>query len=366
MKEPVSIYIHIPFCRKKCYYCDFTSVCDIGGQDGYIGALQKEMAFYRDRLEGRPVRSVFIGGGTPSVLDVGNINAVFRSLDGFAVGADCEITVEGNPESLTAEKLSCFKDNGVNRLSIGLQSVNDKSLKAIGRLHTYDDFLHCLDRAVSLFDNINADVMIGVDASFDEFAHTVNTVVQLPLSHISCYALEVYPNSLLRQLIDGGTVTVTEDEDALADMYDYALDAFRRNGFDRYEISNFAKKDRQCIHNLNYWKCGDYVGLGVAAAGYLDGVRYTNTRSLDEYLSGITVKEKQIIDKNESMKEYLMLGLRLEEGVSLSEFYRRYGIPLTEAFDISCRADCLDLSDDRLAVRKDKFYALNYILSDLL
>ena len=365
-KEPISIYIHIPFCRRKCFYCDFTSMCNLSLQDRYIDCLVAEAERYLVKVGDVAVKSVFVGGGTPSVLSPDNIARLFDCIKKFNLLPDCEITVEGNPESLDKDKLSCFHANGVNRLSVGLQSVNDDSLKSIGRLHSYKDFLQCLDNACNFFDNINADLMIGVDSAFLKFRHTVDTVVKLPLKHLSFYALEIYPDSELRRLIDKGRVSVVEDEDILADMYDYACERLADNGFSRYEVSNFSRQS-PCRHNLNYWQCGEYIGLGVAASGYLNHIRYTNTHSLERYLKGGSVRtDCSYINRQESMREFLMLGLRLEQGISLSDFFNRYGRQLTEVFDISKCKDYLVQDGDSLRVCNDKFYALNYILTELL
>ena len=365
-KQPISIYIHIPFCKRKCFYCDFTSMCNLSLQDRYIDCLVAEADRYLSRVGNIAVKSVFVGGGTPSVLSENNITRLFDCIKKFNLLPDCEITVEGNPESLDRDKLRCFHLSGVNRLSVGLQSVNDDSLKKIGRLHSYNDFLRCLDNACNFFDNINADLMIGVDSTFDQFRHTVDTVVKLPLKHLSFYALEIYPDSVLRKLIDNGSVNVVQDEDVLADMYDYAHATLADNGFERYEVSNFSRQSPS-RHNLNYWQCGEYIGLGVSASGYLNHIRYTNTHSLEKYLKGGSVRtDCNYINRQESMREFLMLGLRLEQGVSLSDFYARYGTQLYEVFDITKCRDCLVQEGDTLRVREDKFYSLNYILTELL
>lgn len=369
MKDKYSIYVHIPFCKARCSYCAFVSDTDYSVQLRYFAKLFEEIEYYSDKT--KPIYTVYIGGGTPSSVDFIYIDALFQKLrDCFDLSQTEEITVECNPESTSDEMLSCLKRNGVTRLSFGLQSVNDKTLRFIGRLHNYAQFVDALGRARAKgFANVNADLIIGLPETHADFIRSVQTAVQLPLEHISLYALELHERTPLYQRLNGVS-PFSDDEQA--DMYDEAVELLASHGFARYEISNFAKSGFESKHNLHYWQEGYYYGFGVAAAGFLPGVRTVNELVLRSYLD--TAVEylndylSEYIDTREVANEFVMLGLRLEKGISVSEFAERFGVDFWKFFSTAngLRERGFLIADgDRVRIPADKFYVANSILAEL-
>ncbi len=369
MKDNYSIYVHIPFCKARCGYCAFSSCTDFDLQKRYFDKLFEEVDRYSDRS--KKIYTLYLGGGTPSAVSIRYLDALFARLDNrFDLSQLVEATAECNPESATEELLDCLKSNGVNRVSFGLQSVNDRTLKFIGRLHGYGDFLRALDRARAHgFGNVNADLILGLPETRADFLHSVQTVCDLPLRHVSLYALELHEGTTLYARLQGQS-PFSDDEQA--DMYGEAAEILAAKGFDRYEISNFAHKGSECKHNLNYWREGRYFAFGAAASGFVGDVRYTNPWSVSEYLACPTETLRdgatEYVSREEQANEFAMLGLRLESGVSLSEFAERYGADFRSFFKSADRliAEGYLVTDgDRLRVPADKFYVVNSILAEL-
>ena len=368
-RDKYSIYVHIPFCKARCGYCAFSSCTDLNFQKRYFDKLCDEIEYFSDRSV--PIYTVYLGGGTPSVVQTSYLDALFAKLnDCFDLSQAVETTVECNPESTGEQLLNCLKNNGVNRLSFGLQSVNDATLKKIGRLHTFDGFLNALNEARAFgFDNVSADLIIGLPESHRDFLHSVQTVAALPLTHVSVYALELYENTALYNALNGRK-PFSDDEQA--DMYDEAVDVLAKHGFCRYEISNFAKQGMESKHNLNYWREGRYFAFGAAASGFVKDVRYVNSFSVNDYLSTPTQLlhqgEREQISLREQANEFAMLGLRLESGVDTTEFADRYGVDFFEFFSAARRLKkdgFLSVNGNRVRVPADKFYVLNSILAEL-
>lgn len=363
------IYVHIPFCKARCHYCAFSSCCDYGMQREYFDKLFEEIQARADKSV--KISTIYLGGGTPSSVETKYLDELFCKLnDCFDLSDVMETTVECNPESVTEHLLACLKRNGVNRLSFGLQSVNDATLKRIGRIHRYADFVTALNLARNCgFENINADLIVGLPESAEDFYKSVQTVSSLPLTHVSVYALELHEDSPIYNLCK---TKYSFDDDTLADMYDYAVSVLVRGGFERYEISNFAKRERRCRHNLNYWDEGRYFAFGASASGFVGDVRYTNPYGVSDYVSTPTDKLLTAGDKltlSEQANEYVMLRLRLKEGVDLAEFQRRYNSDFLKFFPNAQRQieqGLLVLSDGYAYVPEDKFYVVNSILADLL
>ena len=361
-----SIYIHIPFCRARCSYCAFSSCTDLSLQEAYFAKLFDEISAYE--LPEKRIGTVFLGGGTPSAVDGKYIVRLFDLLRSrFDLADDCEITTEANPESATYDKLALFRDVGVNRISFGLQSLNNATLAKIGRLHTSEQFLQVLDNALAVgFTNINADLMLGLPESHADFLHTVDTAVRLPLSHLSLYALELYPDAPLYAIRN----QIPSDQDYLADLYDQAVARFAEAGFMRYETSNFARDGKRCKHNLNYWHEGRYYGFGASASGFVGDVRYDNVRDIRDYIAADNVRvnaETESLDTQAN--EYAMLALRLADGVDLAEFRTRYGQDFFTYFDSANRLlqqGCLQVVGGSVVIPDDKYYVANAILSELV
>ncbi len=336
--KSIGIYIHIPFCVRKCNYCDFLSAPgDEKTQELYFRALKNQIRIASN--ENSPsVCSIFIGGGTPSIWKGEWIYELISCVrSSFNVEADAEITIECNPGTLTAEKLSFYKKAGINRLSIGLQSANNDSLRRLGRIHTWEEFLHSFSLARQAgFDNINIDIMSGLpDESFEKYKNTLQQVVKLNSEHISAYSL----------IIEEGTPFYAAklklpDEDTEREMYHYTKTFLHENGYERYEISNYAKSGKSCRHNKLYWTGVDYLGFGIGAASLYEGKRFKVVDSLTDYVKSIldegqtdeVITDIQYLSTQDKMEEFCFLGLRLMEGISMSEFEKRFGVPFLDIY----------------------------------
>lgn len=331
-KGPLGIYVHIPFCKKKCLYCDFLSAPATKGViEDYVTALcariGKEKETYREYL----VRTVFFGGGTPSLLTVAQLEKIMTRLrENFALAKDAEITLEANPGTLDEEKLAGYRHLGINRLSIGLQSAHDEELSALGRIHTREEFLQNYAAARKAgFSNINVDLMSALPGQTTErWRDTLRQVAELSPEHISAYSLMIEEGTPFWERYGktanppGFLALPTEEEERL--MYEETESILRQYGYHRYEISNYAKPGRECLHNTGYWKRTDYAGFGLGAASLVDNVRWKNTDDLAEYLD----PEKpcrmkcRTLSCTEQMEEFMFLGLRLSSGVAVADFRR--------------------------------------------
>ena len=339
------IYIHIPFCVSKCRYCDFVSFpCDVDTKKQYVNALIKEMTIAAKEMPDRQYSSVFIGGGTPSTLEVGEIARIMKALsENYDIAPDAEITIEANPGTVDAEKLKEYRECGINRLSMGLQSATPHILKALGRIHTTDDFIKGVELAkAARFTNINADLMYGLpEQSTEDFLKAIKTAVGTGVKHISAYSLIVEENTPLYFDINGGGVLLPGEDEAF-EMYEQGKALLESLGFHRYEISNYAQTGYESSHNLNYWNNGEYLGLGLNShsAMHIDGkwLRWANKSEFDEYLADIEdgkrplADEPQNIERAEEMFECVMLGLRKTAGITNAEFEERFGESLYTAF----------------------------------
>ena len=375
MIKNYGIYVHIPFCKARCGYCAFSSCTDYDLVPKYFNKLFEEIEHYGDKHfrdnQHTSIQSIYIGGGTPSSVDKNLLNDLFDKLRAnFDLSQVVEVTVECNPESVTEELLRCLKANGVNRLSFGLQSVNDTTLKRIGRLHNYAQFEKSLKLARQLgFTNINADLIVGLPESATEFYHSVEVVAKSDLQHVSVYALELHEGTALYNLCKA---QYPFDEDELADMYDGACQILAKYGFKRYEISNFAQSGKESKHNLNYWQEGRCFAFGASASGFIGDVRYTNPFEIKRYLTTpvkLLHADCETLSSDEQANEFVMLGLRLSEGVSLSEFQSRYGADFFAFFPNARRLQELGLLQEqssRVTVPPDKLYVVNSILVELL
>ncbi|MDD5018381.1 MAG: radical SAM family heme chaperone HemW, partial [Eubacteriales bacterium] len=272
----LGLYIHIPFCRRKCHYCNFVSFPGMDGVfDRYIDAVISEARQYQNCLSKRSVDTVLIGGGTPSLLSPGQLQRLWRGLNDTYDMAPQEVTIEANPETLDDDKIAAYSKIGINRLSIGLQTHDNDILNCIGRRHTYETFLGAYEAAAKYFSNINADLMFALPGqTVESFISTLRHIIRLSPAHVSAYALKLEPGTKMAADFNGA------DEDTDRDMYHNAVSMLESAGYTHYETSNFAKQGRECMHNLKYWTGAEYLGLGVASHSYmLNGVkvRYSNT-----------------------------------------------------------------------------------------
>ena len=331
----IGIYIHIPFCIKKCYYCDFISFANCEKKiDTYCMALLKEIEGRSINLDKKDiVTTIYIGGGTPSVINEKYIKQIINKIKlKYLVSENAEITIEVNPGTVTEEKLKMYKDAGINRLSIGLQSTKNELLKKIGRIHTYEDFLDCFNSARKVgFKNINVDLMLGLPGqTVKELMGSVTNIINLSPEHISLYSLILEENTPLKVMVEEGKIKLP-DEEIEREMYWITKELLENNGYKHYEISNFAKEGFKSQHNYNCWKQKEYLGFGIAAHSYYKNKRYCNANSIDEYCENINndIFSKNIITceiqtEKEKQKEFMMLGLRLIEGIDIQEFKNKF------------------------------------------
>ncbi len=372
--KKLGLYVHIPFCLKKCNYCDFCSFAnlDFDKRRKYIFRLCEEIASYQAKTENYQIETIFFGGGTPSLLtpeEFEQIVAVIKET--FSLRSDIEFTVEANPKTLTEDKLLSYVQCGVNRLSIGLQSIHENELKALGRIHDYEDFFESLAMAQKCgIENINVDLMYAIPEQTPEsFAKTVDQVITLPVTHISAYSLIVEEGTPFGRMKN--SLVLPSEEDELS-MVGYLHKKLSENGFSHYEISNYAKEGKESRHNLLYWNMDEYIGFGVSAHSDFCGIRFSNSSSLDEYLSEeyIQYRVDEMPDQAQRAFEYAMLRLRLKEGLCLSEYERRYHHSFLfgkEAYIRKCiEGGFMLLNGDNLSFTEEGFYVSNEILSSIL
>lgn len=403
-KKPLSIYIHIPFCVKKCAYCDFLSfpvgaACMSGYgvyREKYVEALCEELKSYSYLAETHKVRTIYIGGGTPSILEPDEITLVMTTVRKlFDVAEDAEISIEVNPGTLTSRKAAEYIANGINRMSIGLQSAQKNELEALGRIHNYDQFLAAFDMAREAgFHNINIDLMSDIPGqTMRSYLDTLDKVLRCKPEHISSYSLIVEDGTPLAA--DENLLSQIPDEDVDRQMYDITNKLLGTGGYHRYEISNYAKAGYECRHNIVYWTLGEYIGIGIGAASFLYGRRYTNTSSLEDYIDGMarhrelmtfgdhvanSGKARDIIehmrnveeelDADRLMEEYMFLGLRMISGVSAEKFNDYFGHSIYDIYGsvIDKYKSTGHLEDDHGLIRLTKkgIDVSNTILADFL
>lgn len=335
-QKQIGLYIHIPFCKQKCFYCDFPSYPGMENYwEEYVEALISELIIKSEEYKNSKVNTIFIGGGTPSLIPEVYISKILDTVySHYKVSPDCESTIECNPGTLTDEKLRSYKTFGLNRLSIGLQAFQNDLLKKLGRIHTCEDFLFSLELAQKHgFDNINADIIFGIpNQTFTQWQDTINRVLSLNLAHVSCYSLLIEEDTVFGKMKKKGILKEAEDE-LDREMYHYAVDSFNVAGLYQYEISNFSKPHLMCRHNMNYWRRGEYLGVGSGAHSHYDKRRYANINDVAKYIEGIKsrkpfLSEDSCLTKENQLEESIFLGLRLNEGIDFLKLSKELGIDL--------------------------------------
>ena len=356
-----SAYIHIPFCNNICSYCDFCKLLyNKNFVKKYLNALEKEIT---NNYKNEILDTIYVGGGTPSSLSVSELNKLFSIIKIFKLSKEYEFTFEVNIEDITEEKLEILKENKVNRLSVGIESFNDKYLKYLGRNYTSDIINEKVELAKKYFDNINVDLMYALkNESLDDLEEDIDKILKLDIKHISCYSLIIEKNTKL--YIDN-TKYISDDLDS--DMYDL-IDKKLENKYHRYEVSNYSITSYESRHNLTYWKNNEYYGFGLGAAGYIDNIRYTNTRNLSKYISGSYERQEEVLTKEDKIKYEFILGLRLTSGINKDNFNKKYGININEIEIIKELINKGLLIDDKINiyVPKKYFYVLNDILVNFI
>lgn len=382
MRKPLELYLHIPFCVKKCGYCDFLSgPAPVNVQKQYVEQLIEEIACQSAHYPGYTVTSVFLGGGTPSVLEPKQILDIMNQVRKyFRFTEDAEVTIEVNPGTVTMEKLAACRDGGINRISIGLQSANDRELKELGRIHTYDEFLKTFQRVRQAgFSNVSVDLMSALPGqTLASWKTTLKNVTMLKPEHISAYSLIIEEGTEFYDKYHGHP-ELLPDEDQERQMYYLTKQFLHEHGYERYEISNYARSGRECRHNTGYWTGVEYLGLGLGAASYIQGFRFSNEKDLGTYCKMNMQAEdvddylhKEIIKltEKEKMEEFMFLGLRMMCGVSAQEFQKRFGTGMWDVY-----GQVIDkLQRNHLIVIEEPYVRLsefgidisNYVLSEFL
>ncbi|MDR0817963.1 MAG: radical SAM family heme chaperone HemW [Oscillospiraceae bacterium] len=375
--KTIGIYIHIPFCRSKCDYCDF---CSYAGRDelaqDYQNAVIRHVKEFAPRLAGYYVDTVYFGGGTPTHYGASRLIALFDALKShLKVLRTAEVTLEANPESVDVNELYRLRRAGFNRLSLGVQSLDDITLKRVGRIHTAEEALDAIDRVrESGFDNLSLDLIYGLPGqSREEWAETLNRALRTTPEHISAYGLTIEENTPLWRLRNSQDIP---NDDAQADMYLYAADTIADAGYQQYEISNFAMRGKESKHNLKYWRLNEYCGFGCSASSYLGGMRYTYLRDPKEYIkavnsgAGITIAEEtETLTPYENAAEYIMLGMRTNYGVSREEYelvYRGGFAPLEQMLESYIKMGFAQKRDNRYSFTAKGFLLSNRLIGELL
>lgn len=373
MKEN-SLYIHIPFCKQKCLYCDFPSYAGKERyMEEYIEALNKEILNKADKYT---INSIFIGGGTPSYLKDSSLESLLITLNKLNLKENLEFTMECNPGTLSREKLELMKKYNINRISMGLQSTKNSILKEIGRIHSYDEFKnnYFLAREIG-FDNINVDLMFGLPKQkIEDWKESLKEIVKLEPEHISSYSLIIEEGTLFYKLHEQEKLELPE-ENQERKMYLYTKKILNKYGYHQYEISNFSKQGKECFHNKVYWKCNEYLGLGVSASSFIDNRRIKNIDDIQEYIQKINnnesvIEEIHVNDIKDDMEEFMFMGLRMIEGISINEFKNRFNKDISEVYgeiiEKNIKRELLICNSERLFLSEKGIEISNYVMSDFI
>lgn len=383
MSKHLELYVHIPFCVKKCNYCDFLSFpSDNRMQEQYVEALLRQIHVSAPQFRDYLVTSIYIGGGTPSWLDE---NLMIKILDAlmsnFCVSEDAEVSMECNPGTMTKNKLEAYRMVGLNRLSIGLQSTDNEELKHLGRIHTYEQFMKTYEMArVAGYGNINVDLMSCLPyQNAQKFSNTLSQVIRLKPEHISVYTLIIEKGTPFYDLYKFDTVKqeagmqteILPNEDECYQIYKMTQLMLKNAGYEQYEISNYAKPGFECEHNIGYWTRVEYLGLGLGAASLINNVRYTNTSDIYKYISGeeIVVQESPV-ERKAQMEEFMFLGLRMTKGVTRSEFEAQFGISVEAVYkdvlEELKRNQLIEIMNGRIYLSEKGSDISNYVMSKFL
>lgn len=376
----IGLYIHVPFCVKKCAYCDFVSYpYDAGLAASYVSALDTEMALHARNMtsEHRQVKSIYLGGGTPTTLGGEQLAAI---LDGcrrhFMVAENAEITVECNPGTVDLAKLEQVRRAGVNRLSIGVQAYQEKLLSRLGRIHRWSEVIEAARNCRQAgFDNMSVDLIFGIPGqTMEDWRESLHRVMELSPQHVSAYNLKIEPDTPLHRDVTSGYL-VPCDEELELEMYWYTVDFLTGSGLSHYEISNFALPGREARHNLIYWHNEEYLGLGPAAHSMLSGHRFSNIKSVESYISRLKKRESVIHElhcqtEDEQVSETVFLGLRLIHGLDLEAFAHKHGRPIFEIFGDQLKRlqklGLIEIDDDRIRLTEKGLPLANEVFAEFV
>lgn len=372
MKD-ISLYIHIPFCRSKCLYCDFISFAQSEAlMDEYIDLLKKELYLYSSE-NNYNIKTIYIGGGTPSMLNINHIDKIVNCVYKYFHCSIVEFTIECNPDSLNAEKLKFYTKSGITRISLGIQTFNDKILKTIGRRHNREKALYIIDLTKKYFNNINVDLMTGLPYENDKDGlESIKILIDKDIPHISLYYLILEENTPLYTLINTNKLTLPNEDDCIK-RYHNMLNAMYSKGIKRYEVSNFAKNGFICKHNMAYWKLKEYIGAGISSHGFIDNIRYENAKTFNDYKDFILNNKKPINKKNkisctESQFEYIMLGFRLTHGIDINEFNTKYNIDFIKKYNnkLTELKEYLNINNNNISIKPQYMDIMNSIIVEFM
>lgn len=354
-----SVYIHIPFCNNICNYCDFCKFYyNKNWLDSYLISLKNEII---NNYKQEKLKTIYIGGGTPSILNVSELKELFKIISVFNKEELEEFTIECNPEDITEEKLKLFKENGVNRISLGIQSFNKKILEELGR-NVDVDLYEKINLCKKYFNNISIDLIYGYfDQTLDDLKEDLKEIINISINHVSCYSLQIEKNTKFYN-------KKNIDEELDSEMFKLINNTLEENGFNHYEVSNYSKEGYESKHNLTYWNNEEYYGFGLSASSYIDNKRITNTRNFTNYIKGINKQEIEILTKEDKMKYEMILGLRKIKGINKKEFYEKYKLDIYEAFDINRLINLGYIIDNKknIFINKDYIYLSNEILINFI
>ena len=381
MRRELELYIHIPFCVKKCAYCDFLSGPASNQQiEEYVQALIEEIRYYKEFAKNYEVSTVFWGGGTPSLLTGEQMKALMETLgQTFFIRQNAEITMEANPGTVTVEKLLACQKAGINRISFGLQSVNNEELKMLGRIHTYEEFLESYEAARKAgFQNINVDLISAIPKqTVSSWEQTLQTIISLQPEHISAYSLIVEEGTPFAKLYGEGCelehLLPSEEEERR--MYERTEELLQEAGYHRYEISNYAKEGDECQHNLGYWERKEYLGLGLGASSLIEETRFHNTDEMEEYLRDannpiLLRREQEKLDRQEQMEEFVFLGLRKIRGIQEEKFAEMFGEDIWDCYGRNLerviKEGLLEREEGVLRLTRKGIDVSNYVFYEIL
>lgn len=381
MRRELELYIHIPFCVKKCAYCDFLSGPASNQQiEEYVQALIEEIRYYKEVAKKYEVSTVFLGGGTPSLLTEEQMKVLMEVLgQTFFIRQNAEITMEANPGTVTVEKLRAYQKAGINRISFGLQSVDNEELKMLGRIHTYEEFLESYDAARKAgFQNINVDLISAIPKqTVRSWEQTLQMIISLQPEHISAYSLIVEEGTTFAKLYGEGCklehLLPTEEDERR--MYERTEELLQEAGYHRYEISNYAKEGYECQHNLGYWERKEYLGLGLGASSLIEETRFHNTDEMEEYLRDannpiLLRREQEKLDRQEQMEEFVFLGLRKIRGIQEEKFAEMFGEDIWDCYgkDLErvIKEGLLEREEGVLRLTRKGIDVSNYVFYEIL
>ena len=378
MKKDLGLYIHIPFCVKKCAYCDFLSWSgDKEQRVDYVRALEQEILSYKNFAEDYQVTTLYFGGGTPSVLEGELLERIMEAIRRtFQIEEKAEVTLEMNPGTALKEKLELYKKLGINRLSMGIQSVKNENLKLLGRIHTYEDFLesYCMAREAG-FDNLSGDLISSLPGqTLAEWKEELEILMETPLEHVSVYQLIIEEGTEFYKKY-GECEELLPDEETSREIYLWTGKYLKSRGFEQYEISNYAREGKQSAHNLRYWERKDYLGLGLGGASMIRNMRMSNTRDWDKYMAycrdpGKIREEVEVLEESGQMEEFMFLGLRKTRGISKKEFRRTFGKDIDLVYEKTLekylKNGMLQESGDRIFLSEEGILLCNQVFADFL